>query len=82
MEITIKTVEQYIREHPGCTQKQIAAAFPNNNKLYGSHKFVASAVTELRRMGKVEDVERCDKCGRAMTRGRPNAPLYIIGELL
>jgi hypothetical protein len=79
IEITKDAVEQYIRAHPGATQRDIAEALPNNNPVYGSHKFVAHAVSSLRAEGKLPDVERCSACQGALTRGRRNLPLVLIG---
>jgi len=80
MRITKDMVESFIRYHPGCTQRDIARAFPTGNKIYGSHKFVASHIQELRLEGKLPDVPRCETCKRAMTRGRKNLKLFLIGE--
>jgi hypothetical protein len=78
MTITKGMVENFIRHHPGCTQKDIARAFPTGSKIYGSHKFVATRIGELREEGKLPDVERCETCKRATTRGRKNLKLYLI----
>lgn len=77
MVITPKIVEDFIRHHPGCTQRDIARALPTGSKIYGSHKFVASAVGVLRAEGKLPDVDRCPVCGRAKTRGRKNLKLFL-----
>ena len=80
MRITKFMVETFIKHHPGCTQKDIARAFPTGNKIYGSHKFVASHIEALRQEGRLPDVPRCETCRRAITRGRKNLKLYLIGE--
>lgn len=71
-------VEGFIRKHPGCTQRDIAAAFPTGDRVYGSHKFVASIVTQMREKGKLPDVPRCAHCKRALTRGNRNTPLTLL----
>lgn len=80
-EITKDAVEQYLREHPGSTQREIAAAFPTGDAVYGSHKFVANHVYALRREKKLPDVERCCACGGAFTRGRRNLKLFLNEEV-
>lgn len=79
--ITEAMVIGYIRRHPGCTQKQIATAFPTGSKLYGSHKFVSAVVARLREKGLVPDVPRCKVCKRALTRGHQNTRLYLNDEI-
>lgn len=76
--ITLEMVEKFIREHPGCTQKEIAEALPNGDKIYGAHKFVAARVAALRKAGKLADVNRCPCCSQATTRGRQNARLTLL----
>lgn len=78
MRITEAMVEGFISLNPGCTQRDIAAAFPTGNTVYGSHKFVASIVTKMRKSGKLADVPRCPECGRALTRGHRNTPLTLL----
>lgn len=76
--ITKEKVEEFLRTNPGSTQKEIAQSMPTGDAVYGAHKFVASAVVALRAEGKLPDVERCDHCSQALTRGRRNARLFLL----
>ena len=62
---------------PGITTADLALKFPVGDPLYGTHKFIATAVAELRQLGLVEDVPRCPHCGAAKTRGRRNGELHL-----
>lgn len=70
-------VYSYIKEHPGVTGSEIAAAFPIEDVLYGSYKPVSFAIAALRKEGKLQDCPRCEHCGQSVSRGRRNVRLYV-----
>lgn len=72
-----------IRNNPGITTPQLAlrfAKFFRKSALYGAHRNVSTIIAELRSAGIVEDTERCEHCGRSLTRGRRNVPLYLTAR--
>ena len=70
-------VLEAIAKSPGVTTAELAVKFPVGDPLYGTHKFIATAVAELRQLWLVEDVPRCPTCGAAKTRGRRNGELHL-----
>lgn len=75
---------QWIADHTNkVTAKETANRFVVEHKVYGRQQFVNTMIANFRKLGWVEDVERCtgcekcDGCGRALTRGQKNRPLVI-----
>jgi hypothetical protein len=67
---------EFIRENPGVTMMPCATLLNKPHSIYGKQKAATLAIAGLRRKGLILDCKRCPYCGRALTRGRRNVPLF------
>jgi hypothetical protein len=67
---------EFIKENPGCKMVTLATLLNRAHSIYGKQKAATLAIAGLRRKGFILDCKRCPYCGRALTRGRRNVPLF------
>lgn len=65
-----------IAKNPGVVSVAVADTLPIEHRLYGRQRATSAAVATLRRGGFIRDVDRCDCCNRALTRGQRNVGLF------
>lgn len=77
-----KAMLQFIRDRAAyrmrpATAVDVANRFPVDNQMFGRQRNASTAIAKFRKHGLVSDVSRCEHCGRALTRGKRNQPLYL-----
>ena len=70
----------YLDTFPGVSGIQVADRFRVESKTYGRQRATSTAIAGLRRLKLVQDVKRCSRCHRALTRGHRNVPLYLTAR--
>lgn len=67
----------FIAQHPGCTSIAVAQHLNVRHLIFGLQRAGSFAIAELRQLGLVQDVTRCEHCHRALTRHERNVPLFV-----